>query len=68
MATKMSGEALTWMKTKLNAAEQLGVVLWPARQAFVTTLKAQFKPLSRDKYACEQIQKLSQSGNVNNYI
>ena len=62
----MSGGDLTWMNTKLNAAEQWGGALWTDWKAFVTTLKAQFEPLSREEHAREQIQKLSQTGNVNN--
>ena len=68
VATMMSGGDLTWMDTKLNTIEQCGSTPWPEWQAFVTALKAQFEPLSREKRACEQIQKLSQTGNVNNYI
>ena len=68
VATKMSSGALTWMNTKLNAAEQWGGEPWPEWQAFVTALKAQFEPLSREEHAHEQIRKLSQTGNVSNYI
>ena len=56
------------MNTKLNATEQWGGAPWPEWQAFVMALKAQFEPLSREEHACEQIWKLSQTRNVNNYI
>ena len=53
------------MNRKLNVAEQLRVAPW---QAFVAALKAQFEPLLWDEWARKEIWKLSQIGNVNNYI
>ena len=59
LATRMSGEALTWMNTKLNAKKPLGSVPWPEWQAFVRAFKAQFEPMSREERAHEQIRKLN---------
>ena len=58
VATRMSGGALTWMNTKLNVAKQWGGGPLPEWQAFVTALKAQFEPLSREERAREQIRNL----------